>query len=94
MQPRHTDEIKFCCPKCGGHCFGSGDNGDGTRTYNCQERRHGSLCKFTIHGRDLWTVMARVVTTVTPFASDAEYRATFSGEKARIARAITPEQKT
>jgi len=38
----------FTCPICGSHCFGSSDNGDGTRTYNCQEGPRGP-CLFSVH---------------------------------------------
>lgn len=39
---------QFTCPVCGSHCFGSSENGDGTRTYNCQEGPKGP-CLFSVH---------------------------------------------
>lgn len=43
-----TTPAEFTCPVCGSHCFGSSENGDGTRTYNCQEGPNGP-CLFSVH---------------------------------------------
>ena len=65
---------QFICPACGGHYFGSGDNGDGTRTYNCQDSpRRGGNCTFTVHEMDFWKHNFTVTTTVVPFASREDY---------------------
>lgn len=77
MKTANDDTINALrCPFCGvGPCFGSYEQPDGTRVYECRgQNEDGCRQRFTFHEADAWRHFVVVRNVVDEYESDKEYK--------------------